>query len=181
MLAELRDLVARHADGDYRGTAIAGVTVMASDTPTRPLVGVTEPTFALVVQGAKRTVLGDTLFDYGAGQYLIALVELPVTAHVVSASPRQPFLAFGLKLRPSAIATLVLQAADLRGPATEPALAVSNATPDLLDPAVRLLRLLDRPFDIPVLAASIEREILWRLLNGEQGAMVRQVGLANSR
>jgi hypothetical protein len=44
-----------------------------------------------------------------------------------------------------------------------------------------LQRLLDRPEDIPVLAPAIEREILWRLINGQQGAMVRQIGLADSR
>ena len=46
---------------------------------------------------------------------------------------------------------------------------------------MRLLRLLDVRSDIPVLAPAIEREILWRLLNGAQGAMVRQIGLADSR
>jgi transcriptional regulator GlxA family with amidase domain len=58
---------------------------------------------------------------------------------------------------------------------------VSDAGPDLLDPIVRLLRLLDRPDDVPVLGPAIEREILWRLIKGEQGAMVRQLGLADSR
>ena len=45
---------------------------------------------------------------------------------------------------------------------------------------VRLLRLLDRPRDIRVLAPLVEREILWRLITGEQGAIVRQLGLADS-
>jgi AraC-like DNA-binding protein len=43
-----------------------------------------------------------------------------------------------------------------------------------------LVRLLDRPADLPVLAPMIEREILWRLITGEQGATVRQIGLADS-
>ena len=58
---------------------------------------------------------------------------------------------------------------------------MSDLTDDLLEPIVRILRLLDRPEDIPVLAPAIEREILWRLINGEQGAMVRQLGVADSR
>src|SRR5258708_13203458 len=57
----------------------------------------------------------------------------------------------------------------------------SMAPVELLDAVVRLLRLLDRPRDAPVLTALIEREILWRLLCGEQGAMLRQIGLADSR
>lgn len=60
-------------------------------------------------------------------------------------------------------------------------IAISDLTADLLDPVIRLLRLLDSTADIPVLGPAIEREILWRLLNGAQGEMVRQIGLADSR
>jgi transcriptional regulator GlxA family with amidase domain len=60
-------------------------------------------------------------------------------------------------------------------------MSISDLTDDLIEPLIRLLRLADRPTDIPVLAAAIEREILWRLITGAQGAMVRQIGLADSR
>src|ERR1700754_1987911 len=86
----------------------------------------------------------------------------------------------GLSLDPATIAALLLDAptaarTDAAG------IAVSDATADLLDPILRLLRLLDPPQDIPVLAAPIEREILWRLINGAQGGTIRQIGLADSR
>jgi AraC-like DNA-binding protein len=155
------------------------VTIKASTTPTEPMPGVTHPVLALVAQGTKRTVLADQVLTYGAGEYLIASVELPVTAHVVKA----PYLVVGLVLRPELIASLLLNAGATRmSPRTgPPGLAVSRVTAELLDPIVRLLRLLDRPADLPVLAAAAEREIVWRLLNGAQGAMVRQIGLADSR
>ena len=60
-------------------------------------------------------------------------------------------------------------------------IAVSDASPALLDAVTRLLALLDAPDDAPALAAGIEREILWRLITGPQGATVRQIGLADSR
>jgi transcriptional regulator GlxA family with amidase domain len=44
-----------------------------------------------------------------------------------------------------------------------------------------VLELLDAPDDAPALAAGVEREILWRLITGPQGATVRQIGLADSR
>jgi AraC-like DNA-binding protein len=111
---------------------------------------------------------------------VVISLDLPVTGHVVRAAPDRPFLGMGLTLDPARIAALLLDAptaarADAAG------IAVSDATDDLLDPIVRLLRLLDRPEDIPVLAAPIEREILWRLVNGAQGATIRQIGLADSR
>ncbi|MGH8922471.1 MAG: AraC family transcriptional regulator, partial [Actinomycetes bacterium] len=71
---------------------------------------------------------------------------------------------------------------DLPSPTTgtPSGMAVCDAPDELVDAAVRLLRLLDRPGDITVLAPLIKREILWRLITGEQGALVRQLGLADS-
>jgi len=181
-LAELRTLIKRHARADMMVQALPGVAVMASDTITEPIYHVYEPTLAVIAQGTKRTVLNDKVFEYRAGQYLVVSVDLPITGHVVEASKREPFLAMGLVLKPANIATLLLETATSDRTVAEPlGLAISHASPELLDPVVRLLRLLDRPEDILVLAPMIEREILWRLLAGEQGAMVRQIGLADSR
>jgi AraC-like DNA-binding protein len=60
------------------------------------------------------------------------------------------------------------------------AIAVSDASPLLLDAITRLIGLLDEPGAAAVLAADVEREILWRLLTGPQGATMRQIGLADS-
>jgi AraC-like DNA-binding protein len=85
-------------------------------------------------------------------------------------------------LNPATIATLLLETAAGDRATVEPlGIGMSEATPELLDPVVRLLRLLDHPKDVAVLGPMIEREILWRLLAGGQGAMVRQIGLADSR
>jgi AraC-like DNA-binding protein len=181
-LAELQTRIARHADDPKVATLLPGIAIMASKTPTRPMGYVSEPAFAMVVQGAKRAVLGERIFDYSAGQYLVVSVDLPLTANIVKASPQEPFLALGLKLNAATIATLLVETGVIRNNRTGPsAIAVSDLTDDLLDPVVRLLRLLDRPEDIPVLLPVIEREIYWRLINGDQGAMIQQIGLADSR
>jgi AraC-like DNA-binding protein len=181
-LAELQTRIARHADDPKVATLLPGIAIMASKTPTRPMGYVSEPAFAMVVQGAKRAVLGEKIFDYSAGQYLVVSVDLPLTANIVKASPQEPFLALGLKLNSATIATLLVETGVIRNNRTAPsAIAVSDLTSDLLDPVVRLLRLLDRPEDIPVLLPVIEREIYWRLINGDQGAMIQQIGLADSR
>jgi AraC-like DNA-binding protein len=173
LLPDLQRLLVGHADQ----TVLPSVVVKASETKTEPMPAVSDPVFALVAQGTKRTILGDTVYDYGAGEYLVVSVELPVTAHVLEA----PYMGFGLRLKPAQIADLLLETAGGRGPAETAGIAVSTAPEELLDPVVRLMRLLDRPADLPVLGAAIEREIVWRLITGEQGAMVRQIGLADSR
>ena len=181
-LSELRTLIARHAGPPNATQLLPGVVVAVSALPTLPLAHIAEPVLAVVAQGAKRAVLGDGVFDYGAGQFLIVSVDLPLNAHITRASPSEPFLGFGLMLKPEAIAALLLETGTPRRLGAEPrGIAVNNLTNDLLDPIVRLLRLFDRPEDVPVLAPAVEREILWRLVNGAQGAMVRQLGLADSR
>jgi AraC-like DNA-binding protein len=138
----------------------------------------------LIAQGAKRLALGDQVHDYRAGQYLVASVDLPITGHYTEASPRRPALGFGLVLEPAAIAELLLQAGpgDLPRAAAGPlpAISVSDASDALIDAVTRLLRLLSQPADIGVLAPLIKREILWRLVTGEQGGAVQQLGLADS-
>jgi AraC-like DNA-binding protein len=181
LLAELRTLIARHAGHDAARKALPGIVLANFSEPTQPLGYVASPTFALVAQGSKRAVLGDRIFDYPAGKYLIVGIELPMVGNVVQASVDEPFLGFGLHLKPFALASLLLESGTDGNRSTPPGIAVSHAGPELLDPIVRLLRLLDRPHDMPVLGPAIEREILWRLIMGEQGAMVRQLGLADSR
>ncbi|MGK5740039.1 AraC family transcriptional regulator [Micromonospora sp. URMC 103] len=182
-LDELRDLISRHARPDGT-TAIEGVLLSKVERVGPPTASMSGTVFALIVQGAKRLALGERVYEYHGGQYLVASVDLPVTGHFTEASPHRPALGFGLVLQPAAVAELLLQAdpADLPpvGGTPPTGIAVSDASDDLLDAVIRLLRLLDRPRDVTVLAPLIRREILWRLVSGEQGAAVRQLGLADS-
>ncbi|MEV4515741.1 AraC family transcriptional regulator [Dactylosporangium sp. NPDC049525] len=182
-MEELRALLERHARPDWT-TPVDGVLIGRAERAHESSASMSGVVMALIAQGAKTLALGDRVYEYRAGQYLVASVDLPVTGHYTEASRARPALGFGLRLEPSAIAELLLQAqpGDLaRADAGTPsALAVSDAPAELVDAAVRMLRLLDRPRDIPVLAPLIKREILWRLITGEQGAVVRQLGLADS-
>jgi AraC-like DNA-binding protein len=114
-------------------------------------------------------------------------VDPPSLAQTAQAHADEPFLAVSLELRPELIAVLLLETATAptAGPSVadrSPAgIAVSDASPAMLDVIGRLVALLDTPDDVAALAAGIEREILWRLITGPQGATVRQIGLADSR
>ena len=194
-LASLRKSIARHA-GQRTGltaTALPRVFVYRSPVVTEPLGEIVEPSLAIVVQGVKETALNGHTFTYHAGQFVIVSAELPVVGHVAQASPDEPLLGFVFRLRPEQIAGLLLETAGqpgtphasppgtLPGGTLPPGIAVSDASPELVDAAARLLKLLDVPADAAALAPSVEREVLWRLLTGPQGATVRQIGLADSR
>jgi AraC-like DNA-binding protein len=179
LLDELRSLIYRHAVGQ-RGHSVRlidGVQISRLDEATEPTTGLTEPSVAIVASGFKRTFLNGVAYEYHAGQFLVASLDLPVVGQALKASRDEPFAVVSLRLEPLAIAPLLLETPVL--PPQYGGLVVSDATPELLDPVVRLLRIADRPDDVRVLAPGIRREILWRLLTGEQGALVRQIGLAD--
>jgi AraC-like DNA-binding protein len=181
-LDALRGLVSRHARNSHGPTAIDGLTITATDAPTAPRAGIAEPSMGLVIQGAKRTVSGDRVLDYAAGEFLIAQLDLPVTGQVTAASPECPFLGIGIRIEPAEIAAMLLDAAVAPGgppPARAPGIAVAAAGDSLLDALAHVAGLLDTPQDAPVLAPIYRREVLWRLLTGPQGTVVRQIGLAD--
>src|ERR1700716_2999257 len=186
-LTRLKELLTRNAGEGLTPTALPDVSIQCWRTTTERTGAITEPTLAVIAQGAKETALNGRTFAYGPGQFVITSVELPVVGHIVRASAHEPFLAFVLKLRPERIAALLLDtapAATLRpgGVEVTPAgIAVSEAAPALLDAICRLLALLDTPSDAAALASGVEREVLCRLVPGPQGATVRQIGLADSR
>jgi AraC-like DNA-binding protein len=185
LLTELRERIAHHAASDET-TSIDGVQLCAADQPSEPRATASGTALAIIAQGAKRLAIGDRVYDYGPGQYVIASVDLPVTGHYTRASPAEPALGFGMIMRPSAVGSLVLEAPAGAAPppgrptAAPPGIGVADASPELLDAVVRMVRLLDSPDDRHVLAASIEREILWRLLTGPLGATAWQIGRSDS-
>ncbi|MDT3445349.1 MULTISPECIES: AraC family transcriptional regulator [unclassified Pseudofrankia] len=182
-LPELRERIAALAVGSAAPRWYDDdLSVFATAAATAPMGTVGRPSVALVAQGVKRSALGEEVFEYRAGQFLVVTLDLPLTSHIAAASPAEPFLAFSMPLEAGMIAQLLLETEAAPGARYDgPPLAVSTASEDLLDAVVRLLRLVGSPADRPVLARAVRREIHWRLLSGPQGGLVRQIGLAESR
>jgi AraC-like DNA-binding protein len=181
-LDELRTLLDRHARPDLT-TPIDGVRICRFNHASAPETAMSGTVLAVIAQGGKRLALGDRFYDYRAGQYLVASVDVPVTGQVIDSVSGMPTLGFGMTLEPAVIAELLLQAGPRHlvhsGPART-GFAVSAAPDELLDAIVRLVRLLDRPQDRKVLAPLYKREILWWLMVGDHGDLVRQLGVADS-
>lgn len=181
-LDELRHHIVRLAGDSPRPVWIEDVLVFATHRATETIAMLTEPMLGLVVQGAKRSIVGDQVFEHVAGQLTVVTVALPMSSQVTRAGRDEPFLSVGLRLQPSLIAQLLVDGAPVATrPHVGPGVATSDADDKLLDALVRLLRLLDEPHDLRVLGDGVRREIHWRLLNGPQGALVRQAGAADSR
>ncbi|HEY2280279.1 MAG TPA: AraC family transcriptional regulator, partial [Streptosporangiaceae bacterium] len=108
-LAELAERIAHLNQTSGRHPSwLPGLALSRTPVVTEPLTDITRPMLAMIAQGAKRTVLADRVYDYRAGQFLIATVDLPLTAQVTQASEAEPFLGLGLPLKPDLIADLLL-------------------------------------------------------------------------
>jgi AraC-like DNA-binding protein len=181
-LSEMAGLIARHTPSEgLHASPIPRLSLIRSSGPTVPGPTVYEPALCLVAQGRKQAILGEQVFVYDAARYLLVSVDLPVVGYIIEASPERPYLCFKLDLDLVALGELVVEAGASPEPGFAPGLALYETDPAMIDAAVRLLRLLDRPNDAPVLAPLIEREILYRLLTGDQGAMLRHIAHAQSR
>ena len=176
-LHELAETVRRHAGPT--ATAIGGPDAMliTADAIVPAQQIVYEPMLCVILDGAKRTTLASRTFDYHAGDYLVVSADLPVSGQVLKA----PYAAVGIALDPAMITELTLEAGGATDDAPGSALTVSRMDEGLVDAVGRLIGLLDRPGDAAVLAPMIRREIVWRLLAGENGAMVRQIGAKDGR
>lgn len=180
-LQTLAALLDRQALRYGRDTPIAGLRLTRTEAPM-VIRSVYRPSFCAVLQGAKVSMLGERAFRYGAGQGLLASVDVPVTARIIEASPERPYLALALELEAGMVAEML--PALLEEPPEEgafSALQTAHLGDDLIDPLLRLLSLMDHERDMSVVAPLVQREIIWRLLNGPLGGMLRQVGLRDSR
>ena len=174
-LHELRTLVERHGREGASETSISGLTLYVETDPAVATYVIYQPVLALILGGAKRTVLGGRVFHISAGDYVAVSVDLPASGEVTKA----PYCAVTLALDLNVLASLMAEGSGRASGAAE-AFDVDRAGPDLLDSMLRLVRLLDRPEDVPVLAPSMQREVFWRLLQSPSGPMVRQIVLADS-
>ena len=180
-LSDLARLIERHWFVHGRETPIPGLLITRAEESTGIIRTVYRPSFCLVVQGAKMSMLGPTPYHYAEGQCLLASVDLPVTSRIVRASADVPYLALSLAIEPVTVAELVAEQVSVPGPAAAfNALATSDHDPALRDPLRRLLELLEHPADQAVLAPLIRREIVWRLLGGTLGPALRQMGLVDT-
>ena len=164
-------------------TAIPGLILFRREKATEPECALYEPCLCVVAQGAKRVFLGEESYVYDSRHFLITTVDIPTIVQVIKASREKPCLGLVMKLDRREIAQLMVDSGLPSPPVQKSSLGMANGkiTTPLLTAIQRLVDLLDEPQDIPILAPIIQREILYRLLVGEQGARLRQIASNGSQ
>lgn len=182
-LEQIALLIGRHIlkDGFHR-TAIERLTLARSSTLTMPMPNVYRPQLCFVAQGQKEVRLGERVLRYGPGIQGIVTYDVPVTGQVVEASPERPYLCLFLDFDPVLLGQMALRVPSLADPRSmSVGKAVRPAESGLLEALLRLLRLLDEPASLPVLATLAEQEILYRLLTGPDGGRMRHITASQGR
>lgn len=180
---ELAALIARYAtaDGDIM-TPIDGLFIGRRSGPTEPIHKGQHACFALVAQGAKSVTVGSETHHYGVGSCIVVSLDLPVISRVTEATPDVPQLGMGMLINGDRLREVIARLPVPHPAFTAPVrgIGVNQAAPELLDAALRLLRLLDTPADIPAMAPLIEQEILYRLLTGPDGPRLLNIARADT-
>jgi AraC-like DNA-binding protein len=169
--------------GDQPTTAIPGLSLSRRDAPTQPTSHMYEPIICVIAQGAKRVLLGDETYVFDAHHFLLTSLDLPTVVQIIQASREKPYLSLRLKLDQREISQLMVDS-NLPPPRAQQSsrgMAIGEVTVPLLTAFQRLIDLLAEPQDMPILAPIIQREIMYRLLVGDQGARLRQMASAGSQ
>jgi AraC-like DNA-binding protein len=183
-LRELRALTSK-AQNRLTETGIPRVAMVQGKIPEHELNAVYEPMVNLILQGSKSLTVGEQTLHYDPASYFVMSIDLPAVGVVRPASTGEPYLAVALMLEPSILAALLQdlpEAAKADKPCKRPVtgFSVARVTSELMDAWVRLLRLMARPSDIAALAPAYEREILYRVLQGPHGGMLREIASPDS-
>lgn len=182
--ADLAGLIDRYAGADgVHATPIPRLQIIRVSAPTEPMIAPYEPALCIVAQGEKQAILGDETLRYDPATFLVVSADVPVICHITRASAAAPYLCLKLDLDLAALGAMMLEfgVAPARGDAPGPALALSVATPEVIDAAGRLVALIGDPKAARALAPLVEREILYRLMTGEQGGRIRQIAVSESK
>jgi AraC-like DNA-binding protein len=135
----------------------------------------------VIAQGSKEVLLGDECYRYDADRCLITAATLPTASRVTGASEERPYLGVVLGLDPALVGSVMADEAGHPAPGEKAAVRAFDVSPldaGLLDAVLRLVGLLDAPADeARFLRPLVTREIVFRLLKGEQGGRLRQIAI----
>lgn len=174
-LQELRALASK-AENRRTETGIPRVAMVQGSIPEHQLSAVYDPMVNLILTGSKTMTVGDRTFHYDPATYFVMSVDLPAVGSVHPAATGEPYLAVSLTLDPTIVSGLIRDLPEqVSSTLFKSGFSVAPVNDDFLDAWIRMLRLMERPDEIAVLSPVYEREILFRVLQGPLGWMLRDI------
>lgn len=182
-IKELVGLMKRNITMDgTQETSIPGLRFVRASQISEPVHSLYQPSLCVVAQGSKMVMLGEESYKYDSNSYLTASVHLPIKGQVIKASMENPYLCVNLDLDMNLIFE-VIQSSNQVIPGRTPgrALVINRVNDSLLEAVLRLIKLLETPQDIPVLADSVKREVIYRVLQNDQNNSLKNFALVGSK
>lgn len=161
-----------HSGANPYVTAIDGLTILRSDHPKPPMPLLHEAAICYVVQGAKRGIFGEKQLEYRSGQALVVGVETPTQGWVSKATPDEPFLGMLVRFDVAMVREIFAEIGGTASTIEEGGVFVADVGPEIEACALRLVKLLQRPDAIGVVAPLIRRELTYWLLTSPYGPKI---------
>lgn len=176
---ELTERIAEAIHHDGTIEPLKGLHFNRASSPSECIHSVSIPAFCVIAQGSKEIFLGSDRYQYDPMHYLLATVELPIVSEILEASKAKPYLSLRLDLDPTLVGSVIVEAENSSSQSRTDvkAIDVSPLDVNLLDAVVRLVRLIESPAEAPMLAPMITKEIIYRLLMGDQGSRLCHIAV----
>lgn len=181
-MKELLQITSELSTGEgIRDTAIASLKIIKTSFPHEKIHTVYTPSLCVILQGEKDVSLGDEVYTYAPGEFIVVTVDLPITGEVTEASVKKPYYCLMLELDPVVVFDVIKEQSQMKTNQDKRGVFVGEVEEGMHDALLRLVKCLQNPKDIPVLAPMYIREVIYRLLNSKYGDAVKQLGIVGSQ
>jgi len=170
--------IAMRAENRWTDTIVPRLSMVRAEACSDQIY---EPMIHFVLQGSKSLSIGDQVLQFESGTYFVISVDMPALGQIYAKNQASPYLALSLKLDPATIESILVDLNEIPAKTNQPYFSVSTIPNNLMDALLRMTRLLDHSNEVALLAPMIEREILFRVLQGPQGDMLRELALTTSK
>lgn len=166
-----------------KDTDISFLQFFQTSIVNEKIYSIYEPSMCVAVQGSKDVILEEEIYTYSEGNFVFTSINIPVWGIVTKASNEKPFISLVLKIDPAVVFEIQKHMSVSKSKPSDGARAmlVGKMGTPMTDAVLRLVECLDNPSDISILSPLIYREIIYRLLSSEHGAMIAQMGVIGSK
>ncbi len=176
-LEQIKEKISKiYKEAGYYNTSVKGFKVSKREEPTELKKCFYTPLAILLLQGSKQTIFGDREYTFGAGQYMVCSVDIPLMSRIKNATKDNPCIGLVVELDSYLISQLMteMNITDNEYSENSTCFAGSNADEGLINAFARLVELLEQPEDKQkILAPLVMKEIHYLLLSGPLGNLIK--------
>lgn len=144
------------------------VRIARIDNPTLCQHRIYSPMLAVVLQGAKRSIIGGTKANYGPGQCAVISADLPANYHIECGQSNLPFLSISVALDRKIVTDLINEFPEFIKDSNyeENAVEIQDVSDEIVEILQKMLKLRNSGTDLSFYQPLYLRELHYLLLKG---------------